>query len=341
MKKTIWIDVDHLPHVQIYHHIIEELSKEYSVLVTTKEYGQTVELLKMKGIDFTVIGTHPGKGLVHKVWGNISRALNLWRWTQGKNISLAACNGSRALILASWLGRIDSIVAFDYEHAEKFLKKRLSTYLLVPSKLGKDYLVSIGFPARKIHEYPGLKENIYLPFFKPDPTLVKRLFLSPDRVNILLRPPSDVSHYNSNVVYEIFGKLAAYLAAFPEAKVYFLPRYKSQLEKYANIIAHESVQVIEKLEDGLNLIYHMDMVVGGGGTMNREAAAMGVPVYSFFLGNKPGVDINLEKEGRLVFIENENDFGRIRMQKKPDCAALTADMSAFRYVVDFIKSKAG
>jgi len=340
MKKTIWIDVDHLPHVQIYHHIIEELSEDYNVLVTTKEYGQTVDLLRMKGVDFEVIGKHPGKGLLRKVWGNFSRALSLLRWTRGKNICLSACNGSRALILASWLARIDSIVSFDYEHAEKFLKKRLSKYLLVPSKLGKNYLASIGFPARKIYEYPGLKENIYLPFFKPEPTIVDRLSLLPGNVNILLRPPSDVSHYNSHVVYEIFGKLAAHLADSENTTVYFLPRYQSQLEKYADIVMHPSVQVIEKMEDGLNLIYHMDMVVGGGGTMNREAAAMGVPVYSFFLGDKPGVDINLEKEGRLIFIDSENDFSRIQIQKKPDCAALTSDMSAFRFVVNFIKAKA-
>lgn len=341
MKKTIWIDVDHLPHVQIYHHIIEELSRDYNVLVTTKEYGQTVDLLKMKGIDFEVIGAHPGKGFLRKVWGNFSRALALLRWTRGKDISLSACNGSRALILASWMARIDSIVSFDYEHAERFLKKYLSKYLLVPSMLGKDYLASIGFPAKKIHEYPGLKENIYLPFFSPDPTIMDRLSLFRERVNILLRPPSDVSHYNSHVVYEIFGKLARYLADQENTRIYFLPRYQSQLARYADIVAHPSVQVIEQLEDGLNLIYHMDMVVGGGGTMNREAAAMGVPVYSFFLGDKPGVDINLEKAGKLLFINSEEDFPLIRFMKKPDISGLTADKSAFEFVVEFIRSKAG
>jgi predicted glycosyltransferase len=59
------------------------------------------------------------------------------------------------------------------------------------------------------------------------------------------------------------------------------------------------VIVPERAVDAQSLIAFSDLVVSAGGTMNREAAALGVPVYTTYGGRLGGVDEALIREGRL------------------------------------------
>jgi uncharacterized protein len=69
--------------------------------------------------------------------------------------------------------------------------------------------------------------------------------------------------------------------------------------------------------DGLNLIWHSDLVISGGGTMNREAAALGVPVYSIFRGTIGAVDHFLSGEHRLVLLESPADLApKLKVQRR-------------------------
>jgi hypothetical protein len=340
MKKTIWFDVDNAPHVQIFSRIIKELAPDYRILVTAKDYGQTLELMSFREIEHTVIGRHPGKHLLNKIFGNMIRVFQLTLWARKKNIDLGVSHCSRAMIIACWLLGIKSLVIFDYEHAEHFILKNLGTYLYVPGYLGKYYLSRIGFPTKKLSEYPGLKENIYLPFFKPDPSILERLNINENEIIVLVRPPSEVSHYNAKIKYDIVDELLAMMIRTQNVRILFSSRYNSQNEKYKYFLKNKNVTLIRKVEDGLNLIYHSDLVISGGGTMNREAAAMHVPVYSIFLGKKPRVDINLEKEGKLAFINNKNDFHKIRIEKREKHELIKKDWATFNKVMSFIKEKA-
>jgi predicted glycosyltransferase len=104
-----------------------------------------------------------------------------------------------------------------------------------------------------------------------------------------------------------------------------LPRNKKQavnlLKKWPHWFADSRTVIPENVIDGLNLLWHSDLVVSGGGTMNREAAALGVPVYSVFRGKIGAVDRQLQKEGRLTLVENSDDVERkivlARRNRKP------------------------
>ncbi|NOR46112.1 MAG: DUF354 domain-containing protein [Candidatus Delongbacteria bacterium] len=340
MKKAVWIDIDNSPHVQIFEHIIKELEKEYTVYVTAREYNQTVGLLDLKGIKYKLVGKHPGKNLFNKYFFNLLRTFRLFIWGIGKNISLSVTHGARAGILASKLLGVRSIVMFDYEHVESFLFKKMSKYLLATSYLKKDDLLKLEFPEDKLNFYPGLKENIYLPFFKEDPSIIERLGINTEKIVILLRPASEVSHYNLDVSYDLIGELFELLVSRDDVQVVFVPRYDSQKEKYAEYINNPKKNVIvpKQVEEGLNLVFHSDLVISGGGTMNREAAAMNTPVYSIFQGKRPGVDTNLEKQGKLSFITSKEDLEKIVFKKK-DISDIDMNRDAFESVLSFIKER--
>jgi hypothetical protein len=57
--------------------------------------------------------------------------------------------------------------------------------------------------------------------------------------------------------------------------------------------------VPERAIDAQSLIAFADLVVSAGGTMNREAVALGTPVFTTFAGRMGGVDEALIADGRL------------------------------------------
>jgi uncharacterized protein len=337
-RKTIWIDIDNAPHVQIFTPIIEALNVNYNIIVTAKEYGQNIALLDFKNISYFKIGCHPGKIIFLKIFGTIYRALQLVLFIKGRNVDLSICHGSRALIIASWLLQIKSIIMFDYEFSEKTLKSYFGKYLLVPKILEKNRLVRLGYPLKKLNEYPGIKENIYIPFFKPDSSVISRLNLQEDKITILFRPPSDISHYNHGKNYDIALSLLEYLQKFNNLQIIVLLRYSSQKKKYNSFINNPKIIFPLKVEDGLNLIYHSDLVISGGGTMNREAAVMNVPVYSIFKGEKAKIDTSLEEEGKLKFIDMPEDFSLIKIVKKINTEN-KYNKETFNFLIKFIQSK--
>ncbi len=338
--KTIWIDLDNSPHVQIFENIIKELEKDHKVYVTARDYNQTVPLLDLKGIKYRLFGKHPGKNKFNKYFFNLLRTFRLLLWGIGKKIDLSVTHGSRSGILASKLLAVPSIIMFDYEHMESFLFKSLSKYMLATNYLEKDHLIKLGYPEEKLNFYPGLKENIYLPFYKNDPSIKERLGLDDEKIIILLRPASEISHYNADISYNLIEDLFQYLISQNNVQIVFVPRYEFQKDKYAKYINNSKNNVIvpKKVEEGLNIVYYSDLVISGGGTMNREAAAMNTPVYSIFQGMRPSIDENLEKQGRLSFISLKDDFSKIVFKKK-QLSDINMSRDAFEAVLEFIKSK--
>ena len=77
-----------------------------------------------------------------------------------------------------------------------------------------------------------------------------------------------------------------------------LPRTVEQRE-FVRTLSLPSLIVPERAVDAQSLIALADIVVSAGGTMNREAAAPGVPVFTTFGGRLGGVDEALIREERL------------------------------------------
>jgi predicted glycosyltransferase len=307
--KKIWIDLDNSPHIPFFAPIIKELEARGSVvMLTARDAYQVTELVELFGLNCINIGRHHGKNKVLKVLGVLGRAFRLLPLLIKEKPELALSHGSRAQMLAAYMLRIPSIVILDYEHAHQGLLWVHSTWVICPDvmpdqavKLGKD----------RILRYRGIKEDVYVPGFKSDPATRSKLGLTDSDLVVTIRPPASEAHYHRPESDVLFQGVIDYLGEQPGVKMVILPRNARQdtslRETWPKLIAAGTVIIPRQVVDGMNLIWHSDLVVSGGGTMNREAAALGVPVYSIFKGKIGSVDQYLSDQGRLVLLEDVAD----------------------------------
>ncbi len=306
-RKKIWVDLDNSPHVPFFRPIIEELRKrEYEVFVTARDAYQVRELLDFYGVSGKVVGKHYGKQKILKSLGTCWRALALTGIVRKQKPDLAICHGSRGLLLTSAFLRIPSVVIIDYEFtaAMPFIEP---TWLIVPSVVPVD-------PTRtksKVMKYPGIKEDVYLSRFHPDHSLRERLGIHPNDLLITVRPPATEAHYHNPEGEKLMAEAVNRFVGDVGTRILLLPRNKRQETElrsaWSEGVNSGKILIPNHVEDGLNLIWHSDLVISGGGTMNREAAALGVPVYSVFRGHIGAVDHYLAAQGRLVLLETVED----------------------------------
>lgn len=305
--KKIWVDLDNSPHVPFFRPIIEELrSRNYEVLVTARDAYQVRELIEFYGVPAKVVGKHYGKHKIWKALGTCGRALALAGIVRKEKPDLAICHGSRGMLIAAQLLKIPSVVMVDYEFTARVPLFR-ATWLMVPSVISEDAFR----PGRRIIKYPGIKEDVYLSRFCPDQTLRSRLGIAPDHLLITVRPPATEAHYHNPEGEKLLIEALHWAVAEPNSRILLLPRNKRQEAElrsaWAEEIASGKIVIPCHVEDGLNLIWNSDLVISGGGTMNREATALGVPVYSIFRGKIGAVDHYLAEQGRLVLLETVED----------------------------------
>jgi predicted glycosyltransferase len=303
--KRIWIDLDNSPHVPFFLPIIEELQKKgHRIILTARDSYQVCELLKFHHISCRVVGGHWGKNRALKIFGTLLRAVRLIPLVMREKVDLAVSHGSRAQLLSSFVLGIPTLTIADYEFTAKvgLLK---SDWIFMPHFIPDS-------PAQEaknqIMKYPGLKEDVYVPRFRPDPSLKSELGLNSSDLVVTVRPPATEAHYHNPESELLLDAALRLLIEQPEVRVILLPRNDRQSKvlrkNWEKWIKNNKIIIPEQVVDGLNLIWFSDLVISGGGTMNREAAALGVPVYSIFRGRIGGVDEYLAKTGRLVLIEN-------------------------------------
>src|SRR5256885_10577121 len=173
----------------------------------------------------------------------------------------------------------------------------------------------------RVRTYAGIKEDVYAPEFQPDATLLDQLGLTGSDIIATVRPPASEAHYHNNESDLLFRQFMDRLAKTPGVRAVLLPRNRNQEAQIRAAgpewFAGNKTIIPNRVVDGLNLLWHSDLVVSGGGTMNREAAALGIPVYSIFRGKVGAVDRQLAKDGRLVLIENLRDVhDKIKFQRR-------------------------
>jgi predicted glycosyltransferase len=306
MGKKIWIDLDNTPHIPFFAPIIEELERRgYSVMLTAREAFQVCELADLFHLSYKRVGHHYGKHKLLKVVGMCFRALQLLAVVARQKPRLAVAHGSRSQVLVAAALGIPSLGIGDYEFATPFVRP---TWWMAP-----EVIPVSAIPARadRVLRYPGLKEDVYAPRFKPDPSIRSQLGLNGNNVVVTVRPPATEAHYHNPESEKLFEAAMEFLGQAPYTKVIVLPRNGKQAisvrTSWPDLFSVGKVIIPEHAVDGLNLIWHSDLVISGGGTMNREAAALGVPVYSIFRGKIGAVDRYLADHGRLVLIESVED----------------------------------
>lgn len=342
-KKKIWIDLDNSPHVPFFLPIIEQLQKKgYPLLLTARNSYQVRELLDLHHVRCRVVGGHWGKRRILKIIGTCWRAVQLLPVVLREKPALAVSHGSRGQIISSFLFRIPSITIFDYEFTAK-LGWVHPTWMFSPQIIP---LTDSAYERTHSLQYPGLKEDVYIPQLKVDPSLKAQLGLNTEDLVVTIRPPATEAHYHGPEAEVLLDAVLQRLVERRDVRVILLPRNERQEKalraNWGGWIDKRKILIPEKAVDGLNLIWLSDLVISGGGTMNREAAALGIPVYSIFRGKIGAVDRYLSENGRLTLIENVSDvYNKIALERRPTAMQVASKESdALKCIVDGIVSVA-
>ncbi len=315
----IWIDLANSPHVPFFRALVPEFERRgASVEMTARDFAQTVELAQAAGLVATVIGGHGGRALAGKAGNLLGRAAALSRWARGREFDLAVSHNSYAHVAAARVLGIRSVTLMDYEHQPaNHLAFRLASRVVVPSSFPSKALSRYGARARKVRRYQGTKEDVYLADFEPDPRFAETLAalgVRAEDVTVVIRPPARDALYH-RFENELFDDLLTRLSSRAGVKVILLARTEAQRETYASRL---NLILPRAALDGANLIAASDLVVSAGGTMNREAAALGVPAATIYAGRWAAVDEELFREGRLRRISTREDLDALPVEKKRD-----------------------
>lgn len=296
----IWVDMSAPAHVLVLRPIIERLrGAGHTVEVTSRDYAQTQALLDLHGMPHIPLGRHGGASRLRKAQRLGARTAAMLRFGRGRGFDLALAHGSNDLAIAARLLGVPEANMHDYEYAvtQHRIGCRLARRVLFPESVPLERLRRFGVTPEKHFPYPGLKEEYYLHDFEPDPEALRRLEIDEGRVVVVVRPPPDVSlyHRKSN---PLFPKVLAQLGQDPEVHAVVLPRTEAQ-RRLVESLALPSLIVPPGAVEAQSLVALADLVVSAGGTMNREAAALGTPVYTTYGGRLGGVDEALIRSGRL------------------------------------------
>ncbi len=303
----IWIDLTNSPHVLVMRPVIELLLADgHEVRVTARDFAQTLELCERFDIDHTAVGHHRGEQLLAKAGGLASRSGALVRWARaqqraagGDRFDIALGHGSNDVSVAAGLLRVPSATMFDYEWAavQHHVNCRLARAVVVPDAIPAERLAPYG-ASGKIRAYEGLKEEYYLADFAPDAAVLAELALDPERAIVVVRTPPEVSLYH-RFENDLFARVLARVrdATTKEGlQPVLLPRTAAQRAELSQV---PGFIVPPHAIDAQSLIAYADLVISAGGTMNREAVALGTPVYTTFEGRLGAVDERLIRENRL------------------------------------------
>jgi uncharacterized protein len=316
----IWIDLANSPHVPFFRALIPEFRKHgHQVEITARDYAQTVELAEAAGLTSVVIGGHGGRRLAGKAGNLVGRAAALGKWARGRGFDLAVSHNSYAQIAAGRGLGIRTVTLMDYEHQPaNHLAFRLASRVIVPRAFPDSALRRYGATRGKVKRYEGTKEDVYLADFIPDPSFaetLQALGVRLDNVLVVVRPPASEALYH-RFENQWFEELLDRLCSRDDVDVILLARTSGQRAQYEKM-AKFNLILPRRALDGANLIAASDLVISAGGTMNREAAALGVPAATIYAGQWAAIDEQLVNEGRLRKIASQNDLALLEFIKKP------------------------
>jgi predicted glycosyltransferase len=306
----VWIDVSNSPQVPFFRPLIGLLLRRgHHVEVTTRDYAQTLELLELHGIPHEVVGPrHGGADALGKGRAMAGRVWALREFARRRGFDLALSHASHELPLVARTLGIPSAYAFDYEfaHAQHGIGCRAARRVVVPDVIPQERLDRLGARASKVRRYAGLKEEYYLHGFEPDAAVLAGLGLEQGPILVVVRTPPEVSLYHRHG-NPLFAAILDRLGHDPAVRAVVLPRTSGQAAAIRGLEL-PSLLVPERALDARSLVALADLVVSAGGTMNREAVALGVPVYTSFAGALGAVDESLVEAGRMRVLHDPSEL---------------------------------
>lgn len=327
MPRPVWIDVTNSPHVLFFRPILRRLAEAgVETVVTARDYAQTLGLLELYGIPHTVIGRHGGAGRLGKGRAFGRRVAGLLRFGRRMRPRQAVSHGSPDLSVAARLLGMHNTVLHDYEGATTMhrVNFRFASKVMVPKVIPFEDLARLGLDRRRYRPYDGIKEQVSLADFDPNPDVLDGLGFDPERPVAVVRPPATMSLYHrfENPLFnEVLDRLIA-----SDTQVLLLPRTPEQGAEFEGLVG---VVVPERPLDGPSLVYAADLVISAGGTMNREAALLGTPTWTTFAGKMGAVDKMLIADGRMKQLKDAKDLVIERHERRtPDFDAIADAVTA-------------
>src|SRR5687767_2137362 len=332
----VWIDLANSPHVPFFRALTDRFTAAgHEIEITVREFAETVPLALAAGLNPRVIGGHGGREVTRKAGNLMIRAWDLAKWARRRHFDVAVSHNSYSQIVAARALGIKIVTLMDYEHQPaNHLAFRLASRIIVPVSFPAESLRRFGAVVRKVRRYHGTKEDVYLANFQPDPGFTQRLCeldVNPDNVLVLMRPPAVEALYH-RFQNTLFDEALQRLSADENVRIVLLPRNDSQRAAYSG---RKGVIVPPSPLPGADLIAASDLVISAGGTINREAAALGVPTASIYAGKWAAVDEQLVNERRLRRISSNTDLHNLPLKKKDALNPRRSSM-VISEIVDFI-----
>jgi predicted glycosyltransferase len=310
----VWVDLTNTAHVLVLRPLVELLEADgHEVTLTARPLSHTVELLEDWGHSYTVVGRYGGARRLGKARAALARVPQLLAFARRRRFDRALAHGSTDLPPACRALRIPNTTMFDYEWAslQHHANCRLATRVLVPDAIPLERLARYGARPPKLVRYPGLKEEYYLADFEPDPAVLTELGVDAERPLAVVRTAPSYALYLGGSENPLLPRVLARLGR-DDAQTVVLARTREQRE--AIRARFPGVVVPDRAVDGRSLVAFADVLVSAGGTMNREAAVLGTPVWSIFEGRLGAVDEQLVREGRLRLLGDPNET---QVRRKP------------------------
>ena len=320
----VWIDLTNTAHVVVLRPLVERLEQAgHEVQLTARPLSHTVDLLDDWGHPYTVLGRYGGVRKADKARAAADRVVRMLRFGRGRGFDAALAHGSTDLPVACRALRVPNATMLDYEFAElqHHVNCRLADRVLVPDAIPAERLARFGARGAKLVRYPGLKEEYYLHGFVPDAELPARLGVQPGAPLAVVRTPPAYALYLGGAESALLPRVLSRLST-GGAQTVVLPRTPEQGDAVAALGLH-GVHVARRAVDGRSLVALADLLVSAGGTMNREAAVLGTPVWSIFEGRLGAVDELLVHQGRLRLLRDPDDI--VVARKDPSAAPTLRD----------------
>jgi predicted glycosyltransferase len=322
-----WVDIANAPHATLFRPIVERLREAGDdVLLTSWDRGQTRALAEEFWPGIVAVGARgfrtPRLAKATAIW---DRASALVAVVKPERPDVALGHNSYSQLVAARRLRIPSITMMDYEHQPaNHLAFRLASAVVLPEAVPAGVVRRYGATPRKVLRYQGLKEELTLSRFVPAPGFRRSLSLGEDDVVAVVRPAAEGALYHRHRNTLVDAVVTHLVQA--GALVLLSPRGTDQADHFGGI---DGVRVIAAPVSGADLLYHADLVIGAGGTMTREAAVLGTPVWSMFAGRPAAVDAMLVRQGRLRTLKSPGDLAgvsvvRFRRQQEDWVAPATA-----------------
>jgi predicted glycosyltransferase len=316
----VCLDLTNTAHVLVLRPLVELLEREgHEVTLTARPLSHTLELLDDWGHPYTAIGRYGGASRIGKAFAAVSRVRQLYRFAHPRRFDWALAHGSTDLPPVCRVLRIPNTTMFDYEWAatQHHVNCRLATRVLVPDVIPPRRLARYGARPPKLVQYPGLKEEYYMADFEPDPRVLEQLGLDRSRIVCVVRTAPSYALYLRGARDTLVPRLLKRLSENQRTQTVVLARTEEQREA-VRALGLERVVVPKRAVDGRSLVAFADLLVSAGGTMNREAAVLGTPVWSIFEGRLGAIDEMLVRQSRLRMLSDPDE---VEIEKKQPGAA--------------------